>query len=540
MTGGLPATFILVAALIMQLLRLAPASAVAGRSGGSPARYTDFNGDGYSDLVISVSQEGVQPRNSPGALGVLHGSSGGLQAKDPNDQLWFQGLDGLKGDRQDSQFGLSLAAGDFNGDGYTDAAAGDPYQEANGEDKAGAWQVIYGSAGGLQADAPDDQLWTRDSPGVEGDPKLQDLAGYGLSSGDFNGDGFDDLGVYAPNAGLGGEVQVLYGSPLGLQADSPDDQIWSQDSPGVEGVAEFDDRFGTSLAAGDLNGDGFEDLAVGVSGDSVGGEDYAGAVNVLYGSPLGLQAFSPEDQYWSQDSEGVRDKANASDYFGEAVAIADLNGDGFADLAVGVPLETEPEGENWAGGVNVLYGSAAGLTAVGDQFWSQNTEGVEDESEYFDRFGAVLRGADFNGDGYADLAVTARDEAINGFTAGAVNVLYGSADGLQTIAPEDQFWHLVVSGVKGTATPGGRYGWALAAGDYNADGRADLAVGDYLYDLGSPDNPDMVSNAGVVSILFGTDEGLQAMSPEDELWHQDRKGVLETAEPDDHFGYRLA
>ena len=93
-----------------------------------------------------------------------------------------------------------------------------------------------------------------------------------------------------------GAVNVLYGSGGGLQATSPDDQFWTQNSPGVRGTAKYNDQFGKSVAAGDFNHDGFADLAIGVAYEWVpvpGGITFGGAVQVLYGSAGGLQATAP-------------------------------------------------------------------------------------------------------------------------------------------------------------------------------------------------------------------------------------------------------
>ena len=114
-----------------------------------------------------------------------------------------------------------------------------------------------------------------------------------------------------------------------------------------------------------------------------------------------------------------------------AAARADFNGDGIGDLAVGVPFE-DVDGNLDAGAVNVLYGSATGLTASGDQFWTQNSTGVLDDAEAGDAFGSSLANGDFNNDGFSDLAIGVPSEDVAGpvANAGAVSVLYGSATGL--------------------------------------------------------------------------------------------------------------
>src|SRR5207249_2275194 len=181
----------------------------------------------------------------------------------------------------------------------------------------------------------------------------------------FNSDGFADLAVGVPHEDVGaigdaGAVNVLYGSAAGLQAVSPADQFWTQDSAGVKDAAESGDTFGASLGAGDFNNDGFADLAVGAAREDMGAVADAGAANVLYGSAAGLQAASPDDQFLDQDSAGVNDTAQTGDAFASSLGAADFNNDGFADLAIGVPLESVGAGAH-AGATNILYGSAGGL-----------------------------------------------------------------------------------------------------------------------------------------------------------------------------------
>jgi hypothetical protein len=164
-----------------------------------------------------------------------------------------------------------------------------------------------------------------------------------------------------------GAANVLYGSAAGLTADG--NQLWHQDSPGIEDEVETSNLFGGALASGDFDGDGYADLAVGVSGEDFGSINLAGAVNVLYGSAAGLTAEG--NRLWFQELDGIPDLLETGDHFGQALASGDFDGDGQDDLAVGVPEEDIGTVTD-AGAVNVLYGTAGGgLTAAGNQFWHQ-------------------------------------------------------------------------------------------------------------------------------------------------------------------------
>ena len=300
--------------------------------------------------------------------------------------------------------------------------------------------------------------------------EADDLFGSSLAAGDFNADGFGDLAIGVPSEDVGtiadaGQASVLYGSATGLQATSPDDQVWNQDSPGILDSAETGDLFSAALAAGDFNADGFHDLAVGIPSEDVGTVADAGALAVIYGGAGGLQADAPEDGFLNQNRRHVRDVAETGDALGSSLAPGDFNGDGYADLAVGVPSEDVSTIVD-AGASAVFYGSATGLqaSAPDDQLFSQNSIGVREGSEGGDTFGASVSAGDFNGDGFADSAFGVPLEDIDSQAdAGGANVMYGSSAGLQASSPDDQFWRQGIPGVQDSAEAGDQFGWSLAS-----------------------------------------------------------------------------
>jgi hypothetical protein len=360
-------------------------------------------------------------------------------------------------------------------------------------------------------------------------------AALGAVQADFNGDGRSDLAVGVPQENVGtvsdaGAVNVLYGATGGLS--SAGNQLWSQDSVGIQGVAQAANLFGRALAAGDFDGDGRADLAVGVPGEDFSGSGPdTGAINVLYGGPDGLSSIG--NQLWHQGTAGVLGDGAGGEQFGRSLATGDFNGDGHADLAVGVPFD-DVAGVFHAGAVNVLYGSPGGLTATGNQRWHQESTGVLDAAEANDNFGWSLAARDFNGNGRADLAVGVPHENVGTISdAGAVNVLYGAGTGGLT-ATGNQFWRQGGSGgVVDAAEANDNFGSSLAGGDFNGNGRSDLAVGVPLEDVGT------VSDAGAVSVLYGAGTGgLTATG--NQFWRQGGGGVLDTAEGGDKFGSSLA
>jgi hypothetical protein len=436
----------------------------------------DFDGDGFDDLAVGVPNEDAVDdfgTNHPdaGKINVLYGTVDGLGATD--NQLWSQAGPGTQGDPEDGDhFGGSLAAGDFNADGFDDLAIGVPDESVEGIPEAGSVNVMYGSSTGIQIGDPDDQIWSQNTGGVEDDAEDSDHVGEALIAGDFNQDSFADLAIGVPDEnvesiGNSGVAHVLYGTATGLQVSAPEDQLWHQDIDSVKNAAEKGDAFAQSLAAADFDGDGFDDLALGVAKEDVNQVSNPGAIAVLYGGAGGLQASSRDDQFWHQDSTSVGDTAEAGDRLGAALAAGDFNGDGFDDLAAGAPGELI-NGFDDAGAVTVLYGGSGGLQAAApnDEFWHQNRTNVEEAAEAGDGFGTALAAANFDPSraGQADLAIGVPNEEIDGAAnAGTAHVLYSTAGGLQAGDPADQLWNQASAGITGEPQPDDAFGVSLAA-----------------------------------------------------------------------------
>jgi hypothetical protein len=418
---------------------------------------------------------------------------------------------------------------DFDNDGFADLAVGVPREGVGGAALAGAVNVLPGSPTGPTGAGS--QQFFQGGAGVPDAAEAFDFFANALAAGDFNNDGFGDLVVGVPGEDVGtiadaGAVTVLAGSAGGLSATGS--RFFSQDSGGVLGAAETGDGFGSALGVGDFDNDGFADLAVGAPFEDVGTVFDAGAVNVLYGSAADLSVTG--DQVFFQGGGGIAGVAEPSDFFGAALAGGDFNNDGPVDLAVGAPFEDVGSALD-AGAVNVLYGSAAKLSATGNQQFFQGGGGVVGVAEDGDSFGVALGVGDFSSNGTDDLAVGAVGEDVGAIQdAGAVNVLYGSPARLTTTGNQQFFQGS--GGLVGTAEEGDFAGAALATGDYDNDSFADLAIGAPFEDIGG------ILDAGAVDTLNGSAGTLTSTGGQQ--FFQGNGGVPGTPEDGDSFGSSLA
>jgi len=485
------------------------------------ARYTrrgpecDFDGDGRSDLAVGIPGQDVDGNNAAGAVEVIFGNNSGLSSAGSH-QL-HRGLSFVAGGLEaGARFGAAVVCGDFNADLFSDLAIGAP-GSANNE---GSVTVMYGSADGLTRLG---QVWSQDSPGILGEGRADEDFGAALGAGDFDGDGFFDLAIGSPGDQINGDaigsVNVLYGSRDRLSTVG--DQLWHQNTFGVKGGGLAGDEFGAALASADFDGNGRDDLAIGVPNDTHRGKTI-GAVNVLYGTFRGLSDVA--DERWHQEEPGILGAGRDGDRFGASLAAGDFGGDGDGDLAIGAPNDSH--GGIRKGSISVLYGQPGGLSAEFSDRYHQDTPGINGGGKAGDRFGLSLTAGDFDGDNRTDLAIGVPGDTPFDVRAGAVQVLYATAQGLQPT--DDQRWYQDLAGIDGAGETGDSFGRSVAVGDFDADGYVDLVIGVPGEDLSG------VTNGGVLHVVYGTAAGLKAAGSQ--FMHQGIGGMSGSLETGDAFG----
>lgn len=420
----------------------------------------DLDADGVTDLMVGAPRDDDGGFNYGAAWTLFLRPDGTVRA----EQKISADHGGFGGSMMTmEQFGCALAPlGDLNGDGIVEVAVGALGNDDWNADSGGVWILSLDSTGICRAEQEINNFsfWT----------EYSDERWFGSSvadAGDLNGDGWSDLLVGAPEAQGGGEGRGAFWIMLLNPSGYPAMRYRIGDGEGgFTGALDDFDHFGAAVARSAT----YCDYVVGAPGDDGGGTD-RGAIWLLRGNPPG--------SIWRQEeigdmTPGMLARLDDGDHFGASVStLIDLDGDGYDEIVVGAP--GDDDGELDAGAVYILflhpYGLLRSVTKIG-----AGAGGFGGTLAAGDGFGTGVAGLDdLNGDGRAELAVSASGADDGGFDRGAVWILSLDADGFVTSE-----WKVAsgTGGFEGVLADGDGFGSAVgAAGDFNGDGTPDLIIG---------------------------------------------------------------
>ncbi len=430
---------------------------ITGYSSSMVSGAGDFNGDGYDDVIVGadyIDSSGLVSETSY----VVFGKTSGFGAT-----VDLSSLDGSSGFRVDGITDIDSDkfsnAGDINADGFDDLIIGILFYKPESGFSTSAY-VLFGKADGFNAPLDLSRLDGRNGFRMDVMGVYEDPEDFVSNAGDFNGDGYDDVIIGSP---LENSSYLVFGKASGFDAVLDLSNLDSYKGFRLDGVSAGD----SVSTAGDMNGDGFDDLIIsGIYANSYGSN--SSSSYVVFGKATGLNA--PLDLSSLNGSNGFRVDGVMFSHAG------DVNSDGFDDVIIGIP-DAYPNEEN-SDSSYVIFGKAAGFNDVLDLSSLNGSNGFRLDwgREIYRGQLAVSGIGDFNGDGFDDLMIGSSGADPDGFVVGANYIVFGKASGF---SPSLRLSSL--DGDNGLVLKGLQLDYKLGrfisdAGDVNGDGFDDVIV----------------------------------------------------------------
>jgi hypothetical protein len=525
-TGGFPANFDLSALDGTNGFAIKGVAPNNG-TGWSVSGAGDINGDGIDDVIIGARYADPNGLIDAGSSYVVFGSTSGfaptLNLSDLNGANGFT----INGIAEGNETGNSVSGiGDINGDGIDDVVISALYADPNNLDKAGSAYVVFGKQGGFSANFDLNALDGTNGFTINGIAEGNQTGVSVSGVGDFNGDGIDDLIIGAsfadPNGNYSGSSYLIFGSEEGFAPTLNLSALDGTNGFAINGANAYD-LAGKVSAAGDVNGDGFDDLIIG----AYGANGFTGASYVVFGSAQPLPPSFNLSELNGTNGFAING-INPGNFTGISVSSAgDFNGDGIDDLIIGAPKANNVAGQSY-----IVFGSKEGFSANINLSELDGTNGFALNGVNADDFSSISVSAagDINGDGLDDLIIGASYADPNGNTnAGSSYVIFGRAPIIGTEGKDSLFGTVsddTIYGRGGNDTICGSEGVNTLFGE---DGNDEIYGGskvDYIYGgkgndriYGGEGNNKLFGDAGNDTIYSGSGKDwIDGGSGNDTIW----------------------
>ena len=393
------------------------------------------------------------------------------------------------------------SAGDVNGDGFADVIVSAFLADPNGNASGSAF-VVFGAAGGFSASIDLSALNGSNGFRFNGAAAEERAGASARAAGDINGDGFGDVIIGATDASINGlssgAAYVIYGRSSGFAATIEASSLNGTNGFRLLGVTSLDAAGASVSSAGDMNGDGFDDLLI-TAYQSSAGANLAGSVYVVFGTSAGFASSINLSSL--NGTNGFRlTGVDAMDRVAAAGPAGDVNGDGYADIILGAQVAS-PNG-SFSGASYVVFGGSGPFAASTSLSTLNGSNGFRlTGANADDRAGISVSGAgDVNGDGFGDIIVGALRADNGASNTGSAYIVFGASGGFAastSLSTLDGTNGFRLDGVSANDLAGTS---VSTAGDVNGDGYADIIVGAYGADPNG-------SASGATYVVFGASGG---------------------------------